>query len=120
MLTKDRLRQLVIVWILSLVAISLQPYRPRGESRSIVHRALHIIAFGSTGLILLALGTGGKQEWTATLTVVCLAVAIESAQHLLYRGPFEWWDVRDDAIGLLLAVLVIRRTRIRDVLVRSG
>jgi hypothetical protein len=66
--------------------------------------------------MLLALGTDGKRELVAGLGVLCLAVAIETSQYLLYNNPFEWWDVRDDTIGILIAALLIRRTRVRSFL----
>lgn len=118
-LTRDRLRQITIVWIVCLAAISLQPYRPPEGPGSILHRAGHMVAFGAAGLMLLVLSDSDKQKWAAALKVICLAVAIETAQHLLYKGPFEWWDVRDDIIGLLIAVLLIRWTRVRSLLVSS-
>ncbi len=108
MLSRKRLRLIAIVWMICLTVVSLQPYRPRGESHSEAHRILHVIAFGVPALMLLALARGLKQQWAAALTIVCLALAIETAQHLIYGNTFEWWDVRDDVIGLLIAVLLNR------------
>jgi hypothetical protein len=118
MLSRDQLFRSAIVWITCLVVVSLQPIRPfgGGESPSMLHRAGHILSFGTAGLMLLVLSKNRKKEWTAVLAVLCLAVGIESAQHLLYRGPFEWWDVREDAIGLVTAGLLTRWTRVRPLL----
>jgi hypothetical protein len=69
--------------------------------------------------MLLALSRGRKKQWLAALSVVCLAVGIETAQYLLYRGPFEWWDVRDDAIGLVVAALLARRSGVNGLLLRD-
>jgi hypothetical protein len=69
-------------------------------------------AFGVTGLLLLVLCRSRVQEWLAILAIVCLAVALEDGQHLLFKNVnFEWWDVRDDIIGLLFAWLLIRSSR---------
>src|SRR5579862_8469762 len=107
MLKRATLRPVAITWIAFLVAISLQPWRPRGESQSIVHQVWHLVSFGAAGLMLLVLSRGRKQHWAAAAMVICLAVAIETSQHLLYKGPFEWWDVRDDTIGVLVGAALI-------------
>ena len=116
MLTRQALRLVAIVWIVCLIAVSLQPYRPAGESDTIRHRVFHVLSFGAAALMLLALGTDAKRESIAGLSVLCLAVAIETSQFLLYKNPFEWWDVRDDTIGILIAAVLIRRTRVRRLL----
>lgn len=103
-----------------LTTVSLQPYRPRGEHDSFAHRIAHVLAFGGAALLLFPLGKGGKQEWMTALGIVTLAVSIETAQSLIYPGVFEWWDVRDDLIGLLLAALIMRRTRVRRLLLADG
>lgn len=113
MLTRKRLRLIAIVWMVCLTGVSLQPYRPPGESQTSGHRIAHAIAFGVPALMLLRLARSFKQRWAASLIVVCFALAIETAQHLIYGHAFEWWDVRDDAIGLLIAVLLNRWTRAR-------
>lgn len=115
-LTRPSVRRAAIVWIAGLVLGSLQPYRllANNQNPSIPHRIQHAVTFGVAALLLFLLSQSGKQEWLAGLIVFCLAVAIETAQHLLYRNRFEWWDVRDDTIGLLVAALLIRRTRLRS------
>ncbi len=98
----------------------MQPYRPRGESQSIVHNLWHAFVFGVAALLLMALANGRKREWIGAASVFGLALGIEIAQYLLYKGRFEWWDVRDDTIGLLIAMLLIRRTRVRSLLIANG
>lgn len=113
LLTRKRLRLIAIVWLVVLTAVSLQPYRPPGESQTSGHRIAHAIAFGVPALMLLRLARSLRQQWAASLIVLCLALAIETAQHLIYGNAFEWWDVRDDTIGLLIAILLHRWTRAR-------
>lgn len=121
MLRRERLKWVAIAWILCLTAISLQPYRPQGESESIVHRVAHVFAFGVAAFLPLVLSKGSRQAWMAVLGVVCLALAIETAQWLIYDDVLEWWDVRDDVIGIAVAVLLARRTRLRRLLLlRDG
>lgn len=120
MLTRRALRLIAILWIAGLVAVSLQPWRPEGESQSIVHQVSHLISFGAAGVMLFALSNDSRQAWRAALGILCLAVAIETSQHLLYKNPFEWWDVRDDTIGVLFGGVLIRWTRIRSLLLKAG
>jgi VanZ family protein len=69
-----------------------------------------VVVFGATGLIFLALARDRREDWVAVGGVVLLANFIEVAQLLIYRMPegFEWWDVREDSIGALLALLGAR------------
>ena len=119
-MTRLQLRCMTILWIVGLVAVSLQPWRPHGESQSILHNVLHVVLFGAPSVMLFALSRDGQKIATSAVWIFCLAMAIETGQHLLYRDPFEWWDVRDDTIGLLLAAVLIRWTRIRSLLLKTG
>ena len=67
MLTRQLLRLLAAVWIVGLVAVSLQPWRPHGESQSIAHQVWHVVSFGAAGLMLFALSRNAKQVSTAAL-----------------------------------------------------
>ncbi len=119
MLTRGRLQFLATVWIVGLLVVSLQPWRPQGESQSIIHNVGHAASFGTAGLMLFALSRDARQVLAAALTVFCLAVAIETSQHLLYKNPFEWWDVRDDTIGVAFAWMLIRWTGIKSLLLSA-
>jgi len=120
MLTRRGLRLLAIIWIVGLVAVSLQPWRPHGESRSIVHQVWHVFSFGVAAVTLFALSRNARQVSTAALAIFCLAAAIETSQHLLYKNVFEWWDVRDDTIGVAFAWMLIRWTGIRSLLLNAS
>ena len=91
-------------WVASLVVASLQPWRPRGHSGSFAHYALHFLAWWSTALLLLLCARTARQRLCTPFAVVALGAAIEYAQHLLYRGPFEWYDLATDAFAALLAL----------------
>jgi hypothetical protein len=120
MLTRQQLRGIATVWIAGLVAVSLQPWRPYGESQSIIHNVSHVVSFGTPALMLFALSRDARQTFTAVLGIFCLAVAIETSQHLLYKNPFEWWDVRDDTIGVAFAWMLIRWTGIKALLLSAS
>jgi hypothetical protein len=119
MLTRQVLRRIATLWIAGLVAISLQPWRPHGESQSIVHQLWHLVSFGGAAAMLFTLSRNAKQVLTAALGIFCLAIAIETSQHLLYKNAFEWWDVRDDTIGVAFAWMLIRWTGIRSLLLSA-
>ena len=108
MLTRIGLKRVSVIWIVCLILLSLQPARiPETGGRSYRHQILHVIVFGATGLLLLALARNRKEEFKATAGVVCLAAAIEISQYLIYHLPlFEWWDVREDTIGAAIALLI--------------
>lgn len=67
------------------------------------HRIVHYLAFGSTALLLLLLTRGRKQEFAVVAATIFLGLCIEIAEHASYGAPFEYWDVIDDAIAVLLA-----------------
>ncbi|HWE50318.1 MAG TPA: hypothetical protein VG273_11035 [Bryobacteraceae bacterium] len=108
-LTRELLKRFAFVWVICLIVASLQPFRPpatRGRA-SHKHQIEHVVVFGATALLLLALARTGKEEWKAVGGVFCLAVAIEISQFLIYHlAAFEWWDVREDSIGAAIALLI--------------
>ena len=98
-----------LLWIAGLAYFSLRRIVPHAGPGTQLHRIEHMAAFGVLGLLLLVVCRTRVQEWLAVLAIVCLALALEDGQHLLFKNvTFEWWDVRDDIIGLLFAWLLIR------------
>jgi len=111
-------------WVTGFVAVSLQPWRPETTSRlSQFHRPFHLAAFAITALLLwrfLALAGSAllvprilaARVWiTALFATIILGACLELLQHLIYRNPMEWWDVRDDALGAIAAILLGRAVR---------
>jgi hypothetical protein len=51
-----------------------------------------------------------REELEAAGEVLALGCLLELAQDVMYSNGkiFEWWDVRDDAIGITLAFLAIQ------------
>ena len=115
LVNRTALRWFATVWVICLIVASLQPFRPEAtkQGHSARHQIAHVAVFGATGVILLALARSRREDWVAVGGVVVLATFIEVAQLLLYRSPegFEWWDVREDSIGALLALLLWTRLK---------
>ncbi len=90
---------LAAIWVLVLLAISLQPARPAPVHN--LHREFHLLAFGITALLIR------RKPWQSVLLTIALGVIIEFLQHLIYHLPLEWWDIRDDAIGAIFAITLL-------------
>jgi hypothetical protein len=76
------------------------------------HRVVHFVGFGIAELLLLFSATNRRQETYRVIGVVSLGLGLELAQHFVLGGRyFEWWDLRDDAIGIFTALLVVDITR---------
>ena len=118
-----RVKLIAWLWTAAVVAISLQPLRPHhGSALSRMHRPLHFLLFGITALILWRLFVSvdwpripklfAARPWlVALLSTAALGTAIELLQHLIYRDRMEWWDVRDDSLAAIGAVLLILLAR---------
>jgi hypothetical protein len=108
-----------VLWYLSIVLIgvilvgSLGPYdfrslflvrldtssRIPALSRLILHRTAHFSAFGLLALFLsVSLRRPGYRLFALGF-VIMLGIVIEVAEFLLSTNPFEFWDVRDDAVA---------------------
>jgi hypothetical protein len=100
------IRRIAQAWLLLLIVGSLQPSRPGAVLAH--HRGLHFLSFGGVALLLLLLARTRYQEIRAVLGVCLLGLSLEYMQHLLYRNPMEWWDVRDDTLAVLAAFALYR------------
>jgi len=96
------------VWLALLIAGSLQPARPGGFH--FIHREIHWLAFAGASLLLFLLSRTRTQETLRAIAILLLGFCLEFAQHLIYRNPVEWRDVRDDALAILLAFVLYRLT----------
>jgi hypothetical protein len=103
-----------ILWIAFLVFVSINRRGPRTPHGSLTHWAAHVLAFAIPGLMLLPLCRNTGQKWAAALALVCLAGLLELRQHQIFGQPVEWWDIRDDGIGILLASFLLRFNRCRS------
>ena len=101
-------RAAVGVWIVLLVAGSLQPSRPGALLP--FHRAIHWVAFAGTSLLIFALSKTRRHEVLGGLTIFLLGVSLEVAQHLIYRNHLEWHDIADNSLAVLVAFALYRMT----------
>jgi hypothetical protein len=102
------LRLIAAPWTLCLIVGSLLP----DHIKEVIgthshHRPYHFIAFGATALLFLLISSTRRQDWIALGGAFALGVTLETLQFLL-DGYFEWWDLRDDALGILLAFALFR------------
>ena len=107
-------RTAALIWAAALLIGSLQPMRPAHFHFSIAHHVAHFVGFGA--LAFLATVGFSKASRTAFLPAteaLLLGCLIEFLQHLQNRMPIEWYDVRDDALGVIacaaLCYMVYRR-----------
>jgi hypothetical protein len=116
-------RWIVRLWISAVIVGSLLPgsakerigastseARPRTRQDGYRHRFVHVLTFGSTCLLVSLLAWNRREELQAAGEVLVIGCLIELAQDIVYLhgNLFEWWDVRDDAIGIALAFITIR------------
>ena len=98
------IRLIAQAWVLLLIAGSLQPGRP-GPVHTF-HRLIHFVAFGGAMLLFLLLARNRRQEILAVAGLCLLGLSIEYAQHRIYGNVMEWWDVRDDTLAVLGALVL--------------
>jgi len=94
-----RPRLIASLWIAGVAFVSLQSHRP--PQTPALHRLFHFAVFAATAVILRTSIAGRRPLLRATLVAVTVGVALELLQTQM-RYPIEWWDVRDDAIGVLI------------------
>src|SRR5271165_5270069 len=102
------LRVIAVPWTLCLIVGSLSPdYVKETIGTHSFHRPYHFIAFGATALLFLLISSTRRQEWIALGGAFGLGLTMETLQYLS-DGYFEWWDLRDDALGILVAFVLFR------------
>jgi len=70
------------------------------------HRLVHVSGFGLPAALLFAICSIRWQLAASALFLILIAIGMEYIQHWIYRGPLEWWDIRDDVGGILIGALV--------------
>ena len=100
------------VWLLLLIVGSLQPAR-LGQGVAL-HRGIHWLAFAGTAFLLLLLSRNRRQEIRSIIAACLLGLSLEYLQHIIYRKPMEWWDVRDDILSILAAFALYHFTGARN------
>ena len=83
------------------------------------HRLYHFVAFGSTALLLLLVAATRGEQFAAVAGTILLGVSLEYVQHWVFHGALEWWDIRDDTIGVLLTGVICQWPPVRSTLVAT-
>jgi hypothetical protein len=102
-------RFVATAWITCLTVVSLQPDRISATRQgTAAHVAAHLFAFGVATILLTITRMTRSGERLGAVSLVVLAAAIEVGQWLMYRGTFEWWDIRTDTLGIAVAFFLVR------------
>jgi hypothetical protein len=109
--SRAMLRTAAKIWLVLLIAGSLQPGRPGiVTGGGGIHREIHWVAFGGAALLLFALSQTLRQEILRAGALFFLGLSIEVLQYLVNRNRMEWRDVRDDGIAIVVAFALYRLT----------
>jgi len=97
-----------VLWLASVVAGSLLPLNAKHLTRTIGprHRIVHIVAFAGIALGLSSQRLLSPRTLLASASVVGLGALLELLQHYLYGNAYEWPDVRDDCLGVMVGMLL--------------
>jgi hypothetical protein len=102
------LRLIAVPWTFCLIVGSLAPNSLKDAiGTHSHHRPYHFIVFGATAVLFLLISQTRRQEWIAVGGALGIGVVMETLQ-CLSDGYFEWWDLRDDALGILVAFVLFR------------
>ena len=116
-------RWIARLWIIAIVIGSLLPGPSKerlGASThkavqnagyvKIKHRVIHAFAFGTSCFLVSLLARNRREEFQAAGEALALGFFVELAQDIVYAHGrvLEWWDIRDDAIGITVAFLAIQ------------
>jgi hypothetical protein len=73
------------------------------------HRLVHMFAFGSSWFLVSLLTRNTREALEGVGEVMAVGFLVELAQYVLYSHGhvFEWWDIRDDAIGIAVAFVAV-------------
>lgn len=114
MMPRAVLRIVTCLLFLVLIVGSLQRRRP-GFFRPF-HREIHWLAFAGAAFLLLLLSRSRREVILGVLGTCFLAISLEYLQHRIFlpHDPMEWHDVRDDALGVMLALALYRFGRFQS------
>ncbi len=97
-LNSPALKLVAVQWSVRHGFVRLTPF-------GVVHPALHILAFAGAAAVLLSAGPTRAKRTGSLLLLLATAIFTESMQHMIYRRGFEWWDVCNDVLGVIIALL---------------
>src|SRR3954447_7238697 len=103
-------RNVVVVLVLvglAVGAVSLLPLRIKNAvgTTGAFHGLGHLTAFALIAAITVNLAQNFTRVVTLCLAVLSYAVVLEMLEALVYGSPFELYDVRTDAIGIIFGAV---------------
>jgi hypothetical protein len=107
------LRRIAPYWVASVIICSLWSapkdlFGTYYDLHALRHRAFHMAVFGLTAVLFLLLSADRRQEVKSVWSVFALGVFLEISQKLIYGTIFEWWDIRDDAVGVFAGFVLVQ------------
>jgi hypothetical protein len=117
--TRRVARQILPYWIVGIIVLSFLPGRDKrwlGTDPFILHhpvtwqhRSGHFFAFGTMAVLLLLGTTSPSAKTVAAASATFLGITIETGQYVLGLSPLlEWWDIRDDVVGILFGIALTK------------
>jgi hypothetical protein len=94
-----------VQWKIALGTTTLETVHAQTGSVTLEHRLWHYVAFGVSIWLLLLPETKRWREFYIVACVMVLGLAIELLQHLIFGNRFEWWDMRDDWVGIIITFI---------------
>ena len=101
-------RIFTMAWLTFLIVGSLQPARPSIVKS--VHREIHWVGFAAPAILQFVVSRSRRQEVLSAFAIFFLGLSLEVLQHLIYRNPMEWFDIRDDGLAIFTAFAIYRLT----------
>ena len=100
---RSRYRTAALIWAAALLIGSLQSKRPAHIHFGTPHHIIHFLGFGALAFLATAgFGNPIRPALWPPAASLCLGFAIELLQHWQNGFPIEWYDVRDDGIGIFV------------------
>jgi hypothetical protein len=109
--TLDKRRPfLSFLWFGTLTILSLMPLRAKNwlQTTGRWHQQMHVSAFLIAGLLIF---NDNRRDFPRAAGLVVFCGAIEWLQTLFYGHPFEWRDLFNDCMGIILALLLTIQRR---------
>ena len=80
------------------------------------HCVWHMLAFGTSALLVSLVNRNTKLRFVFCSSVLLLGVGIEYTQSMVSASDLEWWDIRDDAYGIITFWVLGQARAIRQAL----
>jgi len=95
---------LITIWLAFVFALSMAPYEVKDHfgTKGEFHDAGHVAIFFITAVLLCWNAEGVGRKLFHCFLALCVILASEGLEKLVYRDRFEWNDVAMDVGGVLV------------------